>query len=44
MVRDIRHYKNRISLLESRPKDNQRIIAKLKRKIKILERKMDIDH
>ena len=43
MVRDKRHYENRIALLESRPKDNQRVIAKLKRKIAILERKENID-
>lgn len=39
MTRDIRHYENRITLLESRPKENQRIIAKSKRKIRILGRK-----
>lgn len=42
MTRDIRHYENRIALLEGRQRDNQRIVAKLKRKIKILKRKADI--
>ena len=43
MVRDIRHYENRIALLKSRPKDNQRVVAKLERKIRILKQKENID-
>lgn len=38
MTRTVLYYKNRIALLESRTgKENKRIIAKLKRKLRKLE-------
>lgn len=37
MLRDKLYYENRINLLSNRAKENQRIIAKLKRKLRQLE-------
>ena len=40
MIRDIRHYQNRIELLEGRTsRDNGNIVKKLKRKIRLLKQK-----
>lgn len=36
MARDMFYYENRIALLESRKKDNGRIVAKLKREMRKL--------
>lgn len=36
MARDILYYENRIALLESRKKDNGKIVAKLKREMRKL--------
>ncbi len=39
MIRDIRHYQNRIELMEGRAgRENGRIIAKCKRKIRNLQK------
>lgn len=41
MIRDIRYYQNRISLMEGRAgNDNGNIVKKLKRKIRNLQKKV----
>lgn len=39
MVRNKLYYENRIKLLSARPTDCSKVIAKLKRKIRLLENK-----
>ena len=37
MLRNELYYQNRINLLSDRPRDNAKVIAKLRRKLRILE-------